>query len=139
MLLPDYPIENKENDRLRRSPVAMKIAEMIDKFDGKESFVIGIDGPWGSGKTSFVNLILSELKLEDTIIISFNPWNFSGQNELITDFRKIAWDIDNDGNPTGQMDKSDSKRTHISDALGYYVWDRFRMRASAGGKQGIMQ
>ncbi len=86
MLLPDYPIDKKENDLLKRSPLARKIAEMIGKFDGKESFVIGIEGSWGAGKTSFVNMALDELSTEEVIIVNFNPWNFSGQNELIEDF-----------------------------------------------------
>lgn len=60
-------------------------------------------------------------------------------SELISDFRRISWDIDSDGNPTGQMDKSDPKRTHISDALGYYVADKFKLNQQAGFKRGIMQ
>lgn len=59
--------------------------------------------------------------------------------ELILDFRKINWDLDRDGNPTGYMDKSDSKRSHVSDSLGYYVWDRFKLRPTAGGKLGMMR
>lgn len=86
MLLPDYPIKKKEKDRLKRSHVATKVAEMLAKFEGEESFVVGVEGPWGSGKTSFVNLVLAELKTKDFIIVPFNPWNFSDQNELITDF-----------------------------------------------------
>lgn len=87
MIMPDYPIENKDEDKLRRSPLAKKVAELIASFEGKESFVIGIEGVWGSGKTSFVNFVQKELKEDDDIIfVNFNPWNFSGQNELITDF-----------------------------------------------------
>jgi len=83
----DYPIENKDEDKLRRAPLAKKVAELIASFKGKESFVIGIEGVWGSGKTSFVNLALKELKDDPTLIfINFNPWNFTGQNELISDF-----------------------------------------------------
>jgi predicted KAP-like P-loop ATPase len=86
MFLADYPIDKKENDKLGRFPLALKVAEMISKFKGNESFVIGIEGPWGSGKTSFVNMVLSELNSTEIVTISFNPWNFSGQNELISDF-----------------------------------------------------
>lgn len=59
--------------------------------------------------------------------------------ELIKDYRKIHWDVDSDGNPTGQMDKSDSKRTHVSDAAGYWLEHQFKPRPMMGAKAGIMQ
>jgi predicted KAP-like P-loop ATPase len=86
-MLPDYPIKSRTEDLLRRAPLAEKVASLILEFQGDESFVIGIDGAWGSGKTSFVNLILEQLRGadNDVLIIEFNPWSFSGQNELIED------------------------------------------------------
>jgi predicted KAP-like P-loop ATPase len=87
MILPDYPIEDKDGDKLRRAPLAKKVAELVASFEGKESFVIGIEGVWGSGKTSFINLVLKDLEKDQKLIfVKFNPWNFTGQNELITDF-----------------------------------------------------
>jgi predicted KAP-like P-loop ATPase len=86
MILPDTPIEDKDSDKLRRAPLAVKVAELVNSFEGKESFVVGIEGVWGSGKTSFVNLVVDNLSPEKTVVIPFNPWNFSGQNELIEDF-----------------------------------------------------
>lgn len=87
-MLPDYPIKSRTEDLLRRAPLAEKVASLILEFQGDESFVIGIDGAWGSGKTSFVNLVLEQLGGADNrmLIIEFNPWNFSGQSELIEDF-----------------------------------------------------
>jgi len=88
MILPDYPIDEEGADKLRRGPLARKVAELIANFQGKESFVIGIEGVWGSGKTSFINLVLRALKDGDApvTVVHFNPWNFTGQNELIADF-----------------------------------------------------
>lgn len=87
MILPDYPIKNKDEDKLRRLPLAIKVADLFKNFESKESFVVGIEGVWGSGKTSFINLILNEFTDNDSVIfVNFNPWNFSGQNELINDF-----------------------------------------------------
>jgi predicted KAP-like P-loop ATPase len=85
MILPDSPITKKDKDLLNRFPLAKKISELIKNHHNDESFVIGIEGRWGSGKTSFVNLIRQELK-DDVFMINFNPWNFTGQNELIEDF-----------------------------------------------------
>ena len=85
-MLPDNPISTKEKDLLHRYPLASRIATIINRFNGDESLVIGIEGEWGSGKTSFINLILNDLKSTNSLIIKFNPWNFSDQNELIKDF-----------------------------------------------------
>ena len=85
----DNPIKTREDDLLNREPLAVRIAEEISHFssDGSsESFVVGIEGDWGSGKTSLINLVLQNLSPSNFLIIKFNPWNFSDQNELITDF-----------------------------------------------------
>jgi len=85
-MMPDNPIVTKDKDLLHRYPLANRIAGMISHFKDHESLVIGIEGEWGSGKTSFVNLILEDLRTTDALLITFNPWNFSDQNELIKDF-----------------------------------------------------
>ena len=90
----DSPIRAKEGDLLGRDRMAASVAGMINsslghETAGDESLVVGIEGEWGYGKTSFINLILENLKSfeqRDYLIIEFNPWNFSDQNELITDF-----------------------------------------------------
>jgi predicted KAP-like P-loop ATPase len=86
MILPDYPIENKEQDQLKRFPLATKVSAMISAFTGKESFVIGVEGKWGSGKTSFINLILGQLDQSIIVYFTFNPWNFSDEASLLRDF-----------------------------------------------------
>ena len=59
--------------------------------------------------------------------------------ELVKDFKKVKFDIDSNGKSSGQLDKSDSARTHVSDALGYMVEFNFSLRGRAGGKKGIAQ
>ena len=87
-LNPDNPISRKEDDLLGRYPLAVRIAYMINNL-GKcyeDSVVIGIEGEWGEGKTSFINLILKEIDPIKNLVMEFNPWNFSDQGELIKDF-----------------------------------------------------
>ncbi|MBN1384065.1 MAG: hypothetical protein JW983_04180 [Elusimicrobia bacterium] len=85
MILPDYPIQSKENDRLKRAPLALKVADLISSFRGSESFVIGIEGKWGAGKTSFINMVLESLGNKIFYFV-FNPWNFTDQSSLLKDF-----------------------------------------------------
>lgn len=87
MISTDSPILKKgKEDVLKRAPLAEKVAKLVKGYKGKESYVIGIEGIWGAGKTSFINLVLENFDKNDAVIIKFNPWNFSNQNELISDF-----------------------------------------------------
>ena len=61
----DKPIKTKEEDLLGHEPLAVRIAEAIGNLSPdalSESFVVGIEGSWGSGKTSLINLVLEKLK-----------------------------------------------------------------------------
>ena len=85
----DKPISREEDDLLGRHPLAYRIADMINNLgdDYKDSVVIGIEGEWGSGKSSFINLMLNKVRPnENNLVIEFNPWNFSDQDELVKDF-----------------------------------------------------
>jgi len=52
--------------------------------------------------------------------------------ELILDLRRVAWKRDAAGNQVAQIDKSDPKRTHVSDALGYLIEKEFGLRVIGG-------
>jgi len=55
-----------------------------------------------------------------------------GCRELIRDFEEIGWSEDKHGNSQPELDKSDPKRTHLSDALGYMISCIFPMREAGG-------
>jgi hypothetical protein len=40
--------------------------------------------------------------------------------ELLADLEEVNWKVDAHGNTYPELDKRDPKRTHVSDALGYY-------------------
>jgi hypothetical protein len=52
--------------------------------------------------------------------------------ELIKDLRQVRWRRDSAGNTVGELDKSDSQRTHLSDALSYLVVREFGLYPPAG-------
>ncbi|MCP4374409.1 MAG: AAA family ATPase [Deltaproteobacteria bacterium] len=97
MFRPDQPIQSKKEDVLGRNSFAQSLGEAILNYKEQDSLVIGLFGAWGSGKTSIVNMVLEHIDPDyrekkdktDTgkpIIIEFNPWNYSDQNQLITQF-----------------------------------------------------
>lgn len=70
----DGAIEHKEQDILDYSNKAQIAAEDLKRFDVSEhSWSVGVTGKWGSGKTSYINLILENLSPNDYDIIKFNP------------------------------------------------------------------
>lgn len=91
----DIPIITEENltHGLRREDAAKKIAELISQTNNADAaFAVGISGKWGSGKTSFMNFIIKELKKDrnsnNRIIIEFSPWKNHGASTIIVDFFK---------------------------------------------------
>ena len=47
---------------------------------------MGVLGAWGAGKTSFVNLARLEFERVGVAILDFNPWMFSGAEQLVERF-----------------------------------------------------
>jgi hypothetical protein len=82
----DNPIRRAKDDVLGRAPLAQAFAQQIILLDSSEGVVVGVLGPWGSGKTSFVNLARIALESERIAVVDFNPWMFSGTEQLIEVF-----------------------------------------------------
>ncbi|MCE5211822.1 MAG: hypothetical protein LLG40_09740 [Deltaproteobacteria bacterium] len=90
MFRSDQPIDSYKEDLLGRHSFAKALAKAILSYEKNDSISIGLFGEWGSGKTSIINMTLEEIKVISTkptpLIIKFNPWNFSDQNQLIHQF-----------------------------------------------------
>lgn len=92
----DRPIQKKEDDRLRRAGFAQSIAEQIQYSPRDESYVTALVGPWGSGKTSVLNMIEEILSHGDAthLFLRFNPWLFSKHEHLLAHFfQEIAAEL----------------------------------------------
>jgi hypothetical protein len=86
-LIYDNPILSYENDLFGRKVFAKMIAQKIESTtNSQNSVAIGINGPWGSGKTSFLNMILNFISYENKMIIHFQPWKSKSTAEIIKDF-----------------------------------------------------
>jgi len=87
----DSPITLPQEDALGRSPFAENLARSIMKIRGEDSYVFGISGEWGAGKSSVLNMIEHFIRNSEEhdpkpIIIHFNPWWFSGRDQLLPMF-----------------------------------------------------
>lgn len=91
MFYSDKPIEYAIDDRLGRDKFAKELARTLLAFNGGDTFTIGLSGKWGCGKTSLVNMTLSEIENlqqynRELIVVRFEPWNFYDTNQLMTQF-----------------------------------------------------
>lgn len=91
MLKNDRPILKSSDDKFNRKNFAEIIARSIRSCSesSSSSFVFGISGEWGSGKTSTINLVKEVLGEEDKKsfkIIEFSPLFFQGSQGLIYEF-----------------------------------------------------
>lgn len=78
----DIPKVNIEDDDLTFAPFALRVAQGILNYSQDETFILSLEGEWGSGKTTLINFI--ESKIKDKVgILHFNPW-------LITDINQVT-------------------------------------------------
>lgn len=91
----DRPVAAPDDDAFGYYPFAKSLAEAIRKTPSPAGVVMALNGPWGSGKSSLLNLIKYDLRqgVEDQpVIIEFNPWWFNGRDQLagqlLTQFHK---------------------------------------------------
>lgn len=85
---PDVPIQTASDDVLGRHSFAEQLARAMISYNSPEAFTIGLYGPWGSGKTSVINLLEEELNEQsnDCIVVRFNPWLCSTPDQMISQF-----------------------------------------------------
>lgn len=92
ILVDDFP----EHDLLGREARATQLADYICNESIKNSFNIGVLGEWGSGKSTFLNLIktkLNEKKQKNTIVeISYDASSYSDRNQIWSNFAKILFE-----------------------------------------------
>lgn len=86
----DKSVSQKTEDAFQRYSFAERIANLISFYQKEDSFVIGLYGKWGEGKSSVLNFIQTELKNNnDIIVVNFNPWLFSGETQLLLSFFQV--------------------------------------------------
>lgn len=81
-IIPDVPITSHEDDLLDYRRDALNLCETIEKLPADISHSIGIISPWGSGKTSYMNMVKEQMKNDRFIVVDFNP-RHSKKTELI--------------------------------------------------------
>jgi len=83
----DEAITHESEDILGRKSFINDLYEQIINLPFSDSFVVGLYGAWGEGKTSALNLLHNKLiKDEGVILVEFDPWYFRNQEALLRNF-----------------------------------------------------
>lgn len=80
--LPELAVPSTEpfkNDVLQRKPLVNFLVDLVGRLDGP--FVLALDSPWGTGKTTLVRMMNARLEQEGFQCVYFNAW----QVDYLTD------------------------------------------------------
>lgn len=72
----------QEHDLLGYQPYARTLAQMIASDQLQTPFTLGIYGPWGTGKSTFMHLLRKELRADGLYTMAFQPWQFDEKEEV---------------------------------------------------------
>lgn len=82
--LADEEIGHEADDLLSNEPQAKSFAETVLASGAHSGLVFGVDGPWGVGKTSFINLAERYWKraADKVIVCRFEPLRYASEPDL---------------------------------------------------------
>lgn len=91
LLSPDEPIQSTQEDKFDRDVFVRNLADALRQSPNEHGLVVGISGPWGSGKTSLKNMLVETLKEsypegDDPYahVVEFEPWMYSGSGRMVS-------------------------------------------------------
>lgn len=86
----DRPSTDPKDDLFGHAPFAKSLADSICRYPGSDGLVLALYGPWGSGKSTVLSYVSHYLEQhpegDRPAIVTFNPWWFSGQENLARAF-----------------------------------------------------
>jgi hypothetical protein len=88
VLLGDDPVTGLASDAFGRGPFADRVVQLLDNLaEETPSAVLGLLGPWGSGKTSVLNVLREKLDGHgDWQVVDLNPWMVADVPSMIDEF-----------------------------------------------------
>ncbi|MFI7302150.1 P-loop NTPase fold protein [Micromonospora aurantiaca] len=82
----DDPIDEPGEDLFGRGPFVSRAVALLDQIGSRpSSTVVGLVGPWGSGKTSTIRMIVANLNPDRWGVTWINPWALSGPDAVVTE------------------------------------------------------
>jgi predicted KAP-like P-loop ATPase len=133
----DRPSNDPKDDLFGHAPFARSLADSMCRYPGSDGLVVALHGPWGSGKSTVLSYVQHYLEQrpqhEQPVLVKFNPWWFSGQENLARAFL---------GQLQAVLPAKSEKFRKLGDLLGDFaegiggLIDLSGMTAGAGSKLG---
>ena len=82
-------VADVSEDRLNFEPLVRALVRFLDNRGTKPPVVLAINGPWGSGKSSLMSMLSTELEKTGRFRIAwFNAWQYQKQEQILAAFLK---------------------------------------------------
>lgn len=79
----DAPIGWNDPDILDIKPLALALSRFVRNTHTAPPLTIAVTGPWGTGKSSLMNLIAEDLRLRGASPVWFNAWHHQKEEHIL--------------------------------------------------------
>lgn len=79
------PLDTEEDDELERAPLVDELYLLVTR-SRTESMNFGVEGAWGSGKTSLLRMLRSRLADDGFSVVGMDLWSYRQPNQMIRAF-----------------------------------------------------
>jgi hypothetical protein len=85
--LPDKEVDDEALDVLKSQVHAKNFAAVVAKETARSPMVFGVDGPWGVGKSTFINFAHRAWEDDkDIVVFRFEPLKFGSEKDMVRAF-----------------------------------------------------
>jgi hypothetical protein len=81
--LSDQPATKLEQDLLDAADTVLALAEFLRNRNTEPPVTLSVEGDWGTGKTSIMRMLESELRRSHVPTVWFNAWHNEGEEQML--------------------------------------------------------
>jgi WD40 repeat protein len=79
----DQPLSWNDPASISLKPLVRNISRFLRNTNTKPPLTIAVSGPWGSGKSSLMQLLMEDLRYYDGQAVWFNAWHHHDEDDLL--------------------------------------------------------
>lgn len=83
LFVSDRPIEGALGDVLNFRPIAQALSKFLRNENTSPPLTFAVTGPWGTGKSSLMNMVREDLEKNGFRTVWFNAWHHQKENNLL--------------------------------------------------------